>query len=407
MANTELGNTKLMLGDSNQAEIYRDSTTGNVVSNANLEINTGDTVSEIKLTSLSQFAKMQMDGGSFMVEVGGTDVMYMNTSNIYFAKTVRPPTGNSSTDIGTSANPFRSMYLSGTASVGNSTDSTASLYLTNSSGTGQVRVNGNSTQILGPGDTDAALFYDGHCKLQGGSLLGPTDGFLKLVADRGVYVYLDYDGDETGYFQVYNGESNAVFTVSEAGSMTLQRNDAGTQQESTFYQKGASRDFYWATLSSNLRLMDSTYGEIVRFNFSGTRFAMDLKPLYNWDSTTSPANLGSTTEVWKESHINNIYNYGSVISPPQTLDSTTTPSVANGRVFKVPVLSSAAVDIGAFDDSVDGQEIILLGVAQPTYTWKIYATNSFTQINGTWTSAAGASLHLIKDGVNWIEISRR
>jgi len=271
----------------------------------------------------------------------------------------------------------------------------------------KISVNGSVLEVFGPGDTSAALFYDGHMKLQGGSLLGPTDGDLKLASDKDIEFYLDYDNDTTGSaFRIYNGPGYEIFSVNESGQITIQRKDAGTSQESTVYQVGAARTFYWSTLSSNLRLLDSTYGEVVRFNFSGTRFPKDLKPLYNWDSATSPANLGSDTEIWLTAFVKNIKNYGELISPPQTLDTTTTPSVANGRVFKVPVLTSAAVDIGAFDDSVDGQEIILLGVAQ-TYAWTIYATNSFAQLDGTWVSAAGASLHLIKDGVNWREISRK
>ncbi len=271
---------------------------------------------------------------------------------------------------------------------------------------------GTLLALSAPGATNTVdILSTGGLRVNGGDLHGPAADFLKLFSARGIYLYLDKDNNETAYFQIYNGAGKVVFNVSETGAMTLSRMDSSSAQEINFYLTGASRTFRWNTLSTNLQLQDDS-GEIVRFNFSGTRFPKDLKPLYNWNGADPNfgANLGSSSdEYWLGLFVKNIYQLGAQISPPITLEISTTPSILNGKVFKVPVLSAANIAVASFANVANGQEIILLGVDQPTYTWSIAASNTFSTINGTWTSAAGATLHLIYDSAlsKWFEISRR
>ena len=270
--------------------------------------------------------------------------------------------------------------------------------------------------LFAPNNTTLGLqvLDGGNIQVQGGKVSGALGGLLELFADTDCRVFLDADNNGTNQsFTIYNGAGNVALRVYESGTMSLCRNDAGTAGEALFHMCGASRDFYWKTLSSNLRLMDALNGEIVRFNYAGSRFLKDLKPLYNWDNVSEDqgsTNLGSATEIWKDAHIKNVVNYGAIISPPQTLAISATPSILNGRVFKVPALTAANIAVTSFADLVDGQEIILLGTTNATYTWTIAASNTFSLIDGAWTgSTAGASLHLIYDSSTskWIEISRR
>lgn len=269
--------------------------------------------------------------------------------------------------------------------------------------------------LYAPNNTSLGLqiLDGGHIRAQGGKVYGALAGLLELFADTDVKIYLDADNDgANNSLIVYNGAGNEVFRIYEQGRANLRRNDSGTAGESSLCIYGTGSNYFlFNTLSSNLQLQNQS-GEIVRFNYDGTRFLKDLKPLYNWNGTTPNfgANLGSATEIWKDAHIKNVVNYGAIISPPQTLAISTTPSILNGRVFKVPVLSSGEIAIASFADLVNGQEIILLGVAQsPSFPWTIAASNTFSTINGTWTSAAGATLHLIYDSgtSKWFEISRR
>jgi hypothetical protein len=223
-----------------------------------------------------------------------------------------------------------------------------------------------------------------------------------------VTVNLDTDANGSNEsFKVMNGAGYEVFRAYENGVVDIIKNDAGTMGESQLRQFGAGETFRWVTLSTNLRLSDSS-GEIVRFNFNGTRLGKDLMPLYTWDVVEGPANLGASTNIWKELYVKNVYQYGSTINQIQTFTESATPTVLNGKVFLPPATLTGNVSVTSFANVVSGQEVIIVSRTIATYTWTLANTGVFQYINGTWAgNVAGNTIHLIYDGTNWQELSRR
>ena len=81
----------------------------------------------------------------------------------------------------------------------------------------------------------------------------------------------------------------------------------------------------------------------------------------------------------------------------------TSPSVSNvGHVFKIPGTWTTGNNITMFDDGIAGQQIVVIGGDADCAV----VDGTHVKLAGNWTGAAGKTLSLVFDGVDWYETAR-
>lgn len=80
----------------------------------------------------------------------------------------------------------------------------------------------------------------------------------------------------------------------------------------------------------------------------------------------------------------------------------TTPTVSGGNMFTVPGTWTAANNITALDDGATGQVIRIIGGDSDC----VMNDASTLVLNGAWTAAANATITLVFNGTNWLELCR-
>jgi len=80
----------------------------------------------------------------------------------------------------------------------------------------------------------------------------------------------------------------------------------------------------------------------------------------------------------------------------------TSPSVSAGLLFRVPGTWTAGNNITMFDDGIAGQQIVVIGGDADC----VVVDGTHVKLAGNWTGAAGKTLSLVFDGMDWFETAR-
>ncbi len=80
----------------------------------------------------------------------------------------------------------------------------------------------------------------------------------------------------------------------------------------------------------------------------------------------------------------------------------TSPSVSAGLLFRVPGTWTAGNNITMFDDGIAGQQIVVIGGDADCAV----VDGLHVKLAGNWTGAAGKTLSLVFDGMDWFETAR-
>jgi len=110
---------------------------------------------------------------------------------------------------------------------------------------------------------------------------------------------------------------------------------------------------------------------------------------------------GSAKTVYVQGHM----KVGHVFSMPTSTMFTandTSPSVANGNVFKIPATWTTGNSITALDDGITGQRITVIGGDADC----VFVDGGALKLAGNWTAVANYTLELLYDGSNWYELGR-
>jgi len=128
----------------------------------------------------------------------------------------------------------------------------------------------------------------------------------------------------------------------------------------------------------------------------------DGTDLYQMINPASPPILGATTPntaTFSLLEVNGRFRTTSILA--FTAD-TPTPAVYGGNIFKVPATWTAGHNITMFTDGVTGQRIVILGGDADC----VVVDGGDLLMTGNWTAAVNATLELIFDGADWVELGR-